>query len=75
MMETAEGKTTYLVADQDDDGDGVLDILEGETTTESGDFSTSTLLLIVLILGGLILFVMRMKQGGGELGSIDERHL
>ena len=74
-VDCPEGKTTYLVADQDDDGDGVLDILEGETTTESGDFSTSTLLLIVLILGGLILFVMRMKQGGGELGSIDERHL
>lgn len=70
-----EGKTTYLVADQDDDNDGVLDGLENLATEESGDFSTGTLLLIVLIIAGIIIFMTRMKRGGGELGPIDERHL
>ena len=70
-----EGETTYLVADPDDDNDGILDILEGTTATESGDFSTGTLLLIVLIVAGIALFMMRVKRGGGELGPIDEKHL
>ena len=70
-----EGKTTYLVADPDDDNDGILDILEGETATDSGDFSTGTLLLIVLILAGIGLFMARVKRGGGELGPINEKHL
>ena len=70
-----EGKTTYLVADPDDDNDGILDVLEGTTSTESGDFSTGTLLLIVLLLAGLGLFMARVKRGGGELGPIDEKHL
>ena len=74
-VDCPEGTTTYLVADQDDDGNGVNDLLESEGATESGDFSTGTLLLIVLILAGLAFFLMRMKRGGGELGSIDERHL
>ncbi len=70
-----EGKTTYLTADQDDDGNGVLDILEGDSSSESGDFSTGTLLLIVLIVAAVALFMTRMNRGGGEIGSIDERHL
>ena len=74
-VDCPEGTTTYLVADQDDDGNGVNDLLESEGSTEDGDFSTGTLLLIVLILAGLAFFLMRMKRGGGELGSIDERHL
>jgi hypothetical protein len=70
-----EGKTTYLTEDQDDDNDGVLDVLEGVSSDSSGDFSTGTLLLIVLIIAGIIIFMTRMNRGGGELGSIDERHL
>jgi len=74
-IDCPEGKTTSLVADQDDDGNGVLDALESTTTSESSDFSTGTLLLIVLIIAGILLFMTRMKRGGGELGQIDERHL
>ena len=71
-----EGKETYLVADIDDDNDGILDVNEGGTAAQSGDFSTGTLLLIVLLLGGLVVFMMRVKRGGGgELTSVDERHL
>ena len=73
-----DGKETYLVADNDDDNNGILDANEGETSTDSGDFSTGTLLLIVLVIGGLIAFAGRMKRGGGSAGdisSVDERHL
>lgn len=70
-----EGMTTYLTEDQDDDGDGVLDFLESNSSTESGDFSTGTLLLLVLIFAAIALFMTRMRRGGGELGTIDERHL
>ena len=73
-----EGKETYLVADIDDDNDGTLDANEGAASTDSGDFSTGTLLLIVLVIGGLIAFAARLKRGGGNYGDIssfDERHL
>jgi len=70
-----EGVTTYLTEDQDDDGDGVLDLLESNDSSESGDFSTATLLLLVLIVAAIALFLTRMRRGGGELGDIDERHL
>ena len=73
------GQETYLVADLDDDGNGVLDSKETESSTDSGDFSTGTLLLLVLIIGGIVLFLMRTGKGGGknwdESISIDERHL
>lgn len=70
-----EGVTTYLTEDQDDDGDGVLDLLESNDSSESGDFSTATLLLLVLIVAAIALFMTRMRRGGGELGDLDERHL
>ena len=70
-----EGATTYLTEDQDDDGDGVLDLLEGTSSSDSGDFSTATLLLLVLIFAAIALFMTRMRRGGGEIGDIDERHL
>ena len=78
-VDCPEGKETYLIADLDDDGNGVLDSQETETSSESGDFSTGTLLLIVLIIGGIVLFMMRTKRGGeknwDDSTSIDERHL
>ena len=74
-IDCPEGKTTSLVADLDDDNDGVLDTLESTTTSENDDFSTGTLLLIVLLLAGIGLFMARLKRGGGELGQIDEKHL
>ena len=68
---------TWLVADQDDDNDGIPDVLEGTTVENNGDFSTGTLLLIALIGAALVLFVLRMRRGGsgGNLGEVDLRHL
>jgi hypothetical protein len=71
-----EGMTTWLFEDQDDDNDGTPDVLEGETVDESGDFDTGTLLLIALIAAAILLFLVRMRKGGGdELGELDARHL
>ena len=75
VINCPEGKTTSLIEDQDDDGDGVLDSLEATSDSASGDFSTGTLLLIVLLLAGIGLFMARVKRGGGELGPINEKHL
>jgi len=71
-----EGMTTWLFADQDDDNDGIPDVLEGETVEDNDDFSTGTLLLIALIGAALVLFVLRMRKGGGgDLGEVNLRHL
>ena len=71
-----EGMTTWLFADQDDDNDGIPDVLEGETVDDNDDFSTGTLLLIALIGAALVLFVLRMRKGGGgDLGEVNLRHL
>ena len=79
MLGLTQMATDFLIADLDDDGNGVLDSQETETSSESGDFSTGTLLLIVLIIGGIVLFMMRTKRGGeknwDDSTSIDERHL
>tara|TARA_B110000459_G_scaffold77210_1_gene86872 strand:- start:14837 stop:19534 length:4698 start_codon:yes stop_codon:yes gene_type:complete len=70
------GMTTWLFADQDDDNDGVPDVMEGTITKESGDFSTGTLLLMTLIGAAILLFVLRMRNGGGDdIGELDIRHL
>ena len=70
------GVTTWLFADQDDDNDGVPDVLEGVDANESGDFSTGTLLLVALLAAALLLFVLRMRKGGGgDLGEINLQHL
>jgi hypothetical protein len=68
--------TTWLFADQDDDKDGIPDVLEGETVDDNDDFSTGTLLLIALIGAALVLFVLRIRKGGGgDLGEVNLRHL
>ena len=70
------GTTTWLFADQDDDNDGVPDLLEGADADESGDFSTGTLLLVALLAAAILLFVLRMRKGGGDdLGEINLQHL
>jgi hypothetical protein len=69
------GMTTWLFADQDDDNDGIPDVLEGETAQEGGDFSTGTLLLVALLAAAVLLFVLRMRKGGGDLGEINLQHL
>ena len=71
-----EGMTTWLFADQDDDNDGIPDSMEGTPVDEPSDFSTSTLLLIALVAAAILLFVARMRKGGGDdLGEIDLTHL
>ncbi len=69
------GMTTWLFADQDDDNDGIPDVLEGETAQEGGDFSTGTLLLVALLAAAVLLFILRMRKGGGDLGEINLQHL
>ena len=69
------GMTTWLFEDQDDDNDGIPDVLEGETAQEGGDFSTGTLLLVALLAAAVLLFVLRMRKGGGDLGEINLQHL
>ncbi len=69
------GMTTWLFADQDDDNDGIPDVLEGETAQEGGDFSTGTLLLVALLAAAVLLFILRMRKGGGDLGEINLHHL
>mgnify|MGYP006957442387 CR=1 FL=1 len=68
--------TTWLVADQDDENDGIPDVREGATVDDNDDFSTGTLLWIALIGAALVLFVLRIRKGGGgDLGEVNLRHL
>tara|TARA_A100001234_G_C12616376_1_gene381791 strand:- start:163 stop:1647 length:1485 start_codon:yes stop_codon:yes gene_type:complete len=66
-----DGVTTLLIEDQDDDGDGIPDILEGQSSDDSGDFDTFTMLILVIIAIIFVLFIRRMKQGGGEQSEKD----
>ena len=66
MINCHDGVTTFLIEDQDDDGDGIPDVLEGQSSDDSGDFDTFTMLILVIIAIIFVLFVRRMKQGGGE---------
>jgi hypothetical protein len=71
-----DGMTTWLFADQDDDNDGIPDTMEGTPVEDTGDFETGTLLLIALIAAAVVLFLVRMRNGGGDdLGEIDLTHL
>ncbi|MDG1549051.1 MAG: hypothetical protein P8Q94_03265, partial [Candidatus Poseidoniaceae archaeon] len=47
---------------QDDDGEGVPDVLEGKSTKDSS-FDLMTLILLVLCAVAVVLFLGRMKKG------------
>ena len=75
-IECPEGKTTMLFEDQDDDGDGTPDELEGKASTKNEDQSTGLLLIGGIIVIVLIVFFVRTRGGGPKsLGEIDERML
>ena len=75
-IECPEGKTTMLFEDQDDDGDGTPDELEGKSSTKNEDQSTGLLLIGGIIVIVLIVFFVRTRRGGPKsLGEIDERML
>lgn len=60
------GITSALIEDQDDDGDGIPDVLEGQTSDDSGDFDTLTMLILVVLAIVFVLFVRRMNKGDGQ---------
>ena len=60
------GITSVLIEDQDDDGDGIPDVLEGQSSDDSGDFDTLTMLILVVLAIVFVLFVKRMNKGDGE---------
>ena len=60
------GMTTLLIEDQDDDGDGIPDVLEGQSEDDSGEFDTLTMLILVVLAVVLVLFFKRMKKEDEE---------
>ena len=69
-----DGVTTILIEDQDDDGDGIPDVLEGQTSDDSGDFDSFTMLILVFIAIIFVLFVRRMKNGGAQQSNKDHNY-
>jgi hypothetical protein len=67
------GQSTWLVADQDDDGDGTPDVMEG-ASEDDGPSTVGLVALTVFVLLGLVL-VLRRRGGGGELSQKDLVHL
>jgi hypothetical protein len=61
------------VADQDDDGDGTPDVMEG-ASEDDGPSTVGLVALTVFVLLGLVL-VLRRRGGGGELSQKDLVHL
>ena len=65
-----------LFEDQDDDGDGIPDELEGSSLSESGENSTVLIFIGSILVVILIIFFVRVRGGGPKsLGEIDERLL
>ena len=60
------GKVTELFEDQDDDGDGIPDILEGSQGNNDGQFDSLTLILIVVSIIVAGMYVIRSRKGLGE---------
>ena len=58
-----DGLTSDLFEDQDDDGDGIPDTLEGSTSNSDGSFNSVTLILLVLGVIVVVLFLRRTRQG------------
>jgi hypothetical protein len=72
-----DGVTTWLFEDQDDDNDGIPDILEGVSSGEDSVISTTGLLLVIGLIIIAIMLVVRSRKGGGEgeMKLFDERLL
>ena len=66
VINCPDGVTTFLIEDQDDDGDGIPDVLEGQSGDDSRNFDSFTMIILVIIAIIFVLFVRRMKQGGGK---------
>jgi hypothetical protein len=65
-----------LFEDQDDDGDGTPDELEGSAMGNSDDNSTPMIFIGAILILVLIVFFIRIRGGGPKsLGEIDERML
>ena len=58
-----DGVISNLFEDQDDDGDGVPDTLEGSTSDSEDSFDSVTLILIVIGIFVVVLFLRRTRQG------------
>ena len=75
-IECPPGFTTSLFEDQDDDGDGTPDELEGSSMSDSEDNSTPIIFIGAILILILIIFFIRIRGGGPKsLGEIDERML
>ena len=74
-IDCPEGFSTYLVEDQDDDGDGIMDGTEGDDNSEMSPF---VLVILILIPCALVVFLFKRRGSGPErinLSELDERHL
>ena len=70
------GSSTTLFEDQDDDGDGIPDELEGKALDDSEDSATPLILFASILILVLIIFFVRVRGGGPKnLGEVDERML
>lgn len=75
-IECPQGASTTLFEDQDDDGDGTPDELEGTSLGDSEENSTALILVGAIALLVLLVFFVRVRGGGPKtLGEIDERML
>ena len=52
-----------MFEDQDDDGDGIPDTLEGSTSSSEGSFNSVTLILLVIGIIVVVVFLRRTRQG------------
>jgi hypothetical protein len=75
-IECPDGMSTTLFEDQDDDGDGIPDELEGSSLSEADENSTVLIFIGSILILILIIFFVRVRGGGPKsLGEIDERLL
>ena len=58
------GVTTNLYEDQDDDGDGIPDVLENTSASADGQFDSVTLILLVVGMIVTIIFFIRIRTRG-----------
>ena len=55
--------TSDLFEDQDDDGDGIPDTLEGSSNNSDNSFNSLTLILLIVGIIVVVLFLRRTRQG------------